>query len=223
MCCVIINCWICTGICNNDSWYDHNDITVHAHNCKCKTLTKSTGANKDCEIGDGFRNEEAKGYCRVLYVGSSIFAALFTFYLAIDFMKSIGNNIRVRLGAKAAILALRSFLWFAYWNFVLNRYLDDINDIIGERPELEYLWTAMSGGNMLAGLVCSIIVLLVAIGYGTPYKRLHPFIARLLGFCLLAGIGTSTVIYVLDDVSWAQKSLYYAVASVLIVYDLQYL
>ena len=139
-------------------------------------------------------------------------------------MKSIGNNLRVRLGVKAAILALRSFLWFAYWNFVLNRYFDDINDnAIWERPELEYLWRAMSGGNMLAGVVCSIIVLLVAIGYGTPYKRLHPFIARLLGFCLLAGIGTSAVIYVLNDVSWAQKSLYFAVASVLIVYDLQYL
>ena len=157
-------------------------------------------------------------------MASGIFLALFTFYLAVDIIKSIGDNIRVRLGVKSLLLALRSFLWFALWNYALEQHIDRANhEWWDRRQDDEFFYRTLSSANMWAGIVSTCIVLLVAFGYGTPYKKLHPFISRILGYCLLAGIGSSLLDVLVFSRSVETVSLYYAVASLSIVYDLQYL
>eukprot|EP00483_Globobulimina_turgida_P006744 UN06755 len=54
------------------------------------------GTQKECKDGGPFDNL-AVGYCDSLFIGSAIFLASFSLYLAVDIVKSIGDNIRVRL------------------------------------------------------------------------------------------------------------------------------
>ena len=154
-----------------------------------------------------------------MIIASSIFVSAFTLYLAIDVVKSVGNDIRVRIGVKSLLLALRSFLFFAYWYYQLTREDPDYF-----YPSYEdFLLPVLVGSNMMIGIVCTIILIILSLGYGAGYKKLYPLISRILGYFLLSGVGSSILIYYFQPDLATQKSLYYVVAAVLIVYDLQYL
>lgn len=188
-------------------------ISLPYLNLKQKIKATSNNCERD------FLDEETKGYCRSLYTASSIFVASFSLYLAVDVIKSVGDDIRIRLVIKSLLLALRSFLWFVYWNKEVNDYMDSSSNY----PEDEFLYRTSAGGNLLTAIVCCFVILIVAIGYTNSDKKLHPFIARFLGFLLLMAMGSSLLIYAIADVTFIQKSFYFVVACVLIVYDLQYL
>ena len=177
---------------------------------------KFKGWGNNCERE--YYDEEAKGYCRVLNTAESIFVASFSLYLAVDVIKSIGDDIRIRLVIKSLLLAIRSILFFVYWNKAVNEYMDNSYNF----PEDEFLYRTSAGGNLLAAIVCCLVILIVAIRYTNSDKKLHPFIPRLLGFLLLMAMGSSLLMYSVAYVGSIQKSFYFVVACILIVYDLQY-
>ena len=156
-------------------------------------------------------------------------------YLAIDIVKSVGDDIRVRIAVKSLLLTLRSFLLFAYWNQALVEWIDSNDPDVTDAKYNEFLLRVLSGSNMMIGIVCIIILIILSLRYEAGYKKLHPLISRILGCCLLSGVASSILIYYVGiaivggantGVLWpaeVQQSLYYAVAAVLIVYDLQYL
>ena len=156
--------------------------------------------------------DDWKHYCHAYFTGSSIFVAFFTLYLAVDVVKAIGNGIRVRLVVQSMLIALRSFLLFAYLNDTLNQIADNL--------EFKFLIRTVSAGHLCAAMICSVIMVFAAMRY-----TIHPLVPRILACLLMISIGVTLALYLVGGFASVvtQISLYYAVAAALVAYDLQYL
>eukprot|EP01084_Bolivina_argentea_P093985 168984_1 len=168
------------------------------------------GAQKECTDG-GPAEQFGVGYCRSLFVGSGIFLAAFSLYLAVDIIKSIGNDIRVRLFVKSLLVSLQSYLLFAYWNKVTPPWNEDLEP--GMYYSYTFAYNTLAGGHLTCGIVCSLIVLVMVIGYASPNKKIHPFVSRLLCYILLSGTGSTMILGLGLGNAYSQLSSYYVVAA----------
>ena len=161
-----------------------------------------------------------ENYCRVLFVGGSIFFGLFSLYLAMDIIKSIGDSIRVRIITKSLFIAVRAFLLFAWNNYALGHVIDDGTSWVAYE---RFMYNARRGSSMNIGVVCIITMVMVVCYPGSEASRIHSFVPKCLGYFLLAATGTAlTTIYFMGSY-FPQFDFYWAVASLLLIYDLQYL
>eukprot|EP01084_Bolivina_argentea_P076864 139344_1 len=203
--CCRINCNICCGI-----------LFFIGSIMQCATIIDGIGsfcANEQFLYFFGYFSDEY--WCNVMSAGNGIFLILFTFYLGIDVMRGIGDNIKVRLMVTSIIVLIRSLIMAIFWLNTVYR------SNFFEQDFQYFLCRMLAGANLTIAIIC-IFVIVATLLKSQANKGCPKCIIQFLSYVLLIGTGTTTFMY--NYAGFFDIPLYYYVpAAVLLVYDLQYL
>ena len=174
-------------------------------------------------------------FCRLSFVGSDLYLQCFVIFFVFDILKSIGNNIRMRVFIHSLLLSAIGFINAS------NSYHDDKS--FEKDAALIYISTVVASGYLIIALVtllifgtfCLVFVsyILVMNDLDDGYQCNSSIIVRKgVGFILLISIGmvlAMPYIYIfvtgaVDEIGTPpiHSLVYYIVSLILFVYDIQY-
>ena len=142
--------------------------------------------------------------------------------MAVDVIAFIGNNIRVRMGVSASLIAIRSFLAclvsLLSWGSLYDMDTDDGHKAI--IAEVKYDSAIQGIAECLLFFCCVMILVIIMMGYGdnlngSNNKKLNIWIRRIAGWVIIGATGMSLCV---DYEPW-----YWLPAVCLLSYDVQYL
>ena len=186
-----------------------------------------TGIPDNCK--NDYYTEEEEHYCRVSWFAAYSFPVLFSFYMAVDAIRFIGNDIRVRIFVSAAIISIRSFLWFLLYQYQLRQIQD-------EDPDSDKRYIAASKYNLKTQVSaqfalffwCLMALIIIGMGYGNRNnqdKKLNVWVRRIVGWFIIGATGGA----LLAPFTWGNgfrpisSWWYFAPAAAFLAYDIQYL
>ena len=179
----------------------------------------------------------AQGYCKVYHIAPVPFEIIFPIYFALDLIKFVGDEIRIRVLVLSILAATQSFLMFLVWNYVLDELLESEEDDTEEYSPLpptnvitEYAFSWATGSNFILFFLSLVLMIMVIWKRNSDNdaSTRNSVLMKIIGFLMLISLGGSLKLIPVFIYSWGSIYLdewieLIVPAVILLVYEIQYL